>query len=391
MPLVDIHTIGAGGGSLAWLEAGGLRVGPQSAGADARPGLLRPRRHRADGDRREPVPRPARPGVFLGGRMQLDDEAAATALRSVRRRARPRRRRARRGDARDRQRQHGRRDAHDHRRAGHRPARLLARRLRRRRPDARRLARAGARDRRGRHPAGAPGTFSRLGDAADRHPRTTWRALLPPAGRARARRRRGGPRRAAGGGARSSSPRRASAPTPRRVRPLGRHALRRPGVHGQRRHRRRTSTSPRLADAFHDAHRVRYGHSTPGAPVEFVNLRARGVRRHRRRGGRFDAAGAASRPVAGTRAADFDGGATRRPSSTATGCGRAALSRARWSIEEQSSTTVVPPGHAVRVDALGNLLITTTDGMDERHDDHRRPTRSPRRSSATRSSPARRT
>ena len=33
MPLVDIHTIGAGGGSLAWLEAGGLRVGPQSAGA----------------------------------------------------------------------------------------------------------------------------------------------------------------------------------------------------------------------------------------------------------------------------------------------------------------------------------------------------------------------
>ena len=25
--------------------------------------------------------------------------------------------------------------------------------------------------------------------------------------------------------------------------------------------------------SFHDAHRVRYGHSTPGAPVEFVNLR----------------------------------------------------------------------------------------------------------------------
>ena len=37
MPIVDIHTIGAGGGSLAWLEAGGLRVGPQSAGADPGP------------------------------------------------------------------------------------------------------------------------------------------------------------------------------------------------------------------------------------------------------------------------------------------------------------------------------------------------------------------
>ena len=29
LPLVEIHTIGAGGGSLAWLEAGALRVGPQ--------------------------------------------------------------------------------------------------------------------------------------------------------------------------------------------------------------------------------------------------------------------------------------------------------------------------------------------------------------------------
>ena len=31
MSIVDIHTIGAGGGSLAWLEAGALRVGPRSA------------------------------------------------------------------------------------------------------------------------------------------------------------------------------------------------------------------------------------------------------------------------------------------------------------------------------------------------------------------------
>jgi N-methylhydantoinase A len=36
-PMVDVHTIGAGGGSIAWLDGGGaLRVGPRSAGA--RPG-----------------------------------------------------------------------------------------------------------------------------------------------------------------------------------------------------------------------------------------------------------------------------------------------------------------------------------------------------------------
>ena len=37
MSAVDIHTIGAGGGSLAWLEGGRLRVGPQSAGSTPGP------------------------------------------------------------------------------------------------------------------------------------------------------------------------------------------------------------------------------------------------------------------------------------------------------------------------------------------------------------------
>ena len=38
LPMVDVHTVGAGGGSVGWLDAGGaLRVGPQSAGADPGP------------------------------------------------------------------------------------------------------------------------------------------------------------------------------------------------------------------------------------------------------------------------------------------------------------------------------------------------------------------
>jgi N-methylhydantoinase A len=38
LPMVDVHTVGAGGGSIAWRDAGGaLRVGPQSAGADPGP------------------------------------------------------------------------------------------------------------------------------------------------------------------------------------------------------------------------------------------------------------------------------------------------------------------------------------------------------------------
>ncbi len=38
LPVIDIHTVGAGGGSLAYVDAGGaLQVGPQSAGADPGP------------------------------------------------------------------------------------------------------------------------------------------------------------------------------------------------------------------------------------------------------------------------------------------------------------------------------------------------------------------
>jgi N-methylhydantoinase A/oxoprolinase/acetone carboxylase beta subunit len=38
LPMLDIHTVGAGGGSIAWIDEGGaLRVGPRSAGADPGP------------------------------------------------------------------------------------------------------------------------------------------------------------------------------------------------------------------------------------------------------------------------------------------------------------------------------------------------------------------
>jgi len=38
LPVLDIHTVGAGGGSIAWIDAaGGLRIGPRSAGADPGP------------------------------------------------------------------------------------------------------------------------------------------------------------------------------------------------------------------------------------------------------------------------------------------------------------------------------------------------------------------
>ena len=38
VPTVDVTSLGAGGGSIAWIDSGGgLRVGPQSAGAEPGP------------------------------------------------------------------------------------------------------------------------------------------------------------------------------------------------------------------------------------------------------------------------------------------------------------------------------------------------------------------
>jgi N-methylhydantoinase A/oxoprolinase/acetone carboxylase beta subunit len=83
VPAVDVHTVGAGGGSLAYLDEGGLlKVGPQSAGADPGPACY--------GRGTEPTVTDANlvlgrlvPELFLGGRMQLFPERARAAIGSL--------------------------------------------------------------------------------------------------------------------------------------------------------------------------------------------------------------------------------------------------------------------------------------------------------------------
>ncbi len=73
-PMVDVHTVSAGGGSIAWVDAGGaLRVGPTLGWSGPRPGCLWPRRRGADGHGREPVSRATcQDGAKLGGEVRLD-------------------------------------------------------------------------------------------------------------------------------------------------------------------------------------------------------------------------------------------------------------------------------------------------------------------------------
>jgi N-methylhydantoinase A/oxoprolinase/acetone carboxylase beta subunit len=88
IPMIDIHTVGAGGGSIAVLDSGGsLRVGPESAGADPGPACY------GRGDL--PTVTDANlvcgrldPDFFLGGEMTIEPERSRRAVGQLARRMR---------------------------------------------------------------------------------------------------------------------------------------------------------------------------------------------------------------------------------------------------------------------------------------------------------------
>ena len=80
-PTIDIDSIGAGGGSIAWIDSGGgVHIGPQSAGADPGPACY------GRGGKRPTVTDCnvllgyVDPNSFLGGEFKLDAQAAANAV-----------------------------------------------------------------------------------------------------------------------------------------------------------------------------------------------------------------------------------------------------------------------------------------------------------------------
>jgi N-methylhydantoinase A len=357
MPLVDIHTIGAGGGSLAWLEAGGLRVGPQSAGADPGPAC-----YGRGGT--QPTVTDANlflgrldPSYFLAGRMALDHAAAERALSSV---------------------------AEEVGLGVTELAEGMLAIVNARMADAMRTitVRQGIDPREyslvafgGAGPMHAvwlaeeleigevivpwsPGTFSAWGmlqtDLRHDVVRSFYRPLADLD-------------QAEMDAAFSELQAEADALLAREDVPSGDRYFQRsadmryvgqeytvnvPVTEG--------SSLEAVDRSFHDAHLVRYGHSTPGAPVEFVNLRIAAMGRIGTTIAPHGGSDAGADPLLGRRAVVFAGVEHDTP----------VLLRDRMSpeetydgplvIEEESSTTVVPPGHRTRLDEHGNMLITRT-------------------------------
>ena len=131
-PSIEVLTIGAGGGSLAWIDgAGSLRNGPQSAGANPGPACyLRGNEEATNTDANVVLGRLG--SELIGGAMTLDARRRRARRRRARPQGRPRDDGRRQGGHPGRERQHGRRGAADLDPPRLRPARVRARRLRRR-------------------------------------------------------------------------------------------------------------------------------------------------------------------------------------------------------------------------------------------------------------------
>ncbi len=83
LPMLDITTVGAGGGSVGWLDTGGLlRMGPASAGASPGPACYGRGGERPTCTDADLVLGYLDPGFFAGGKLRLEPDAARAAIRA---------------------------------------------------------------------------------------------------------------------------------------------------------------------------------------------------------------------------------------------------------------------------------------------------------------------
>jgi N-methylhydantoinase A len=84
IPTIDIHTIGSGGGSMAWVDGGGhLQVGPKSAGADPGPACYGKGGQNATFTDAALIAGFLDGGNFLGGEIQIDVALARAAIERI--------------------------------------------------------------------------------------------------------------------------------------------------------------------------------------------------------------------------------------------------------------------------------------------------------------------
>ncbi len=121
----------------------------------------------------------------------------------------------------------------------------------------------------------------------------------------------------------------------------------------------REGSGAALAEAFHAAHGRIFNHADPEAAVEMINLRVRAIGqlpRRLERGPEIENLGEAT-PV-GARAIDIDGTRQNAPLFQREQLGRGQRLAGPAVVEQSDTTSVIPPGWSAEVDRFGNLIIT---------------------------------
>ena len=368
--MIDIHTIGAGGGSIARIDrGGGFRVGPESAGAVPGPAAYgRGGAEPTVTDANVVLGRLDRE-YFLGGAMSLDEGAATAAIGRLAAGLGLEMREAAEGVLAI---------------VNANMANAISSRTVQKGVDPRDFSLVAFG---GAGPLHAvevavrigirevivppfPGITSAVGLLTTELRYDAVKTQFQVSGRARPR----PPQRGPGGGRgghREPVRGRWSGSRGRRIRALGRSALRRSGLRAEGAVPFRSISVPEEAEGlfrqFHEQHRTEYGHVFEASPIEIVNVRVAGI-------GRTPTIGAPPAPRG-----DSLGVARVR---TGRGTFRAAggdlvevetvfYRRERLPVGEtfagpavvlqRDSTTVVPPGSAARADEAGNLIIAVED------------------------------
>ena len=112
-----------------------------------------------------------------------------------------------------------------------------------------------------------------------------------------------------------------------------------------------------VIDDFDGAHERRYGHASPGAPIEFVNLRVAALGKIQKYSHTDSAEPESGDVVTGEREVIFEGTWHTTPILARDKLPATYQAAGPLIIEEHSATTVVPPGWEIEVDRHGSIVM----------------------------------
>jgi len=119
----------------------------------------------------------------------------------------------------------------------------------------------------------------------------------------------------------------------------------------------RGSSISAVLKLFHSLYERRYGHSQPDTETEIISIRLAATGSFEHNDGEADFAPMPGEPQVGTRDVVFDGAVYKTPIFKRDRLTPGQPMASPAIVEEESATSVVPPGYTITIDPFGNMLI----------------------------------